>query len=244
MTTKPQTNTALATVEPQEPAPIVRAVSSDALRSALVEYRRVQTVLDEALPDCMMTIQGRQFRKKNYWRAVTTAFNLDVTLEHEERLVDDAAGDWGYVVIYRATAPNGRSATGDGACMAGEKKPNQRSLHNVRAHAHTRAYNRAVSNLVGFGEVSAEEIDEERDDRRPAQREPQIARHHAAIAEAWKTAVSQGAEKSSMTDLLGSLGYERVSDVDAGHADAVIRAILDAGNSAEAKARAASPEAK
>jgi hypothetical protein len=31
--------------------------------------------------------------------------------------------------------------------------------HNVRSHAHTRAFNRAVSNLVGFGEVSAEEVE-------------------------------------------------------------------------------------
>jgi hypothetical protein len=31
----------------------------------------------------------------------------------------------------------------------------------VRSHAHTRAFNRAVSNLCGFGEVSAEEVERE-----------------------------------------------------------------------------------
>lgn len=36
--------------------------------------------------------------------------------------------------------------------------PAQSTDHNIRSHAHTRAFNRAVSNLVGFGEVSAEEI--------------------------------------------------------------------------------------
>jgi hypothetical protein len=35
-------------------------------------------------------------------------------------------------------------------------KPN--SLHNIRSTAETRAFNRAVSNLVGGGEVSADEI--------------------------------------------------------------------------------------
>jgi len=35
--------------------------------------------------------------------------------------------------------------------------PSEATEHNVRGHAHTRAFNRAVSNLVGFGEVSAEE---------------------------------------------------------------------------------------
>jgi hypothetical protein len=37
------------------------------------------------------------------------------------------------------------------------------SEHNIKAHASTRAMNRAIANLVGFGEVSAEEI--EREDR-------------------------------------------------------------------------------
>ena len=35
-------------------------------------------------------------------------------------------------------------------------KPN--SIHNIRTTAETRAFNRAVSNLVGGGEVSADEI--------------------------------------------------------------------------------------
>jgi hypothetical protein len=37
--------------------------------------------------------------------------------------------------------------------------PGDATDHNVRSHAHTRAFNRAVSNLVGFGEVSAEEVE-------------------------------------------------------------------------------------
>jgi hypothetical protein len=40
--------------------------------------------------------------------------------------------------------------------------PADATEHNVRGHASTRAFNRAVSDLVGFGEVSAEEV--ERDD--------------------------------------------------------------------------------
>jgi hypothetical protein len=40
--------------------------------------------------------------------------------------------------------------------------PVQATEHNVRSHAHTRAANRAISNLVAFGEVSYEEA--ERDD--------------------------------------------------------------------------------
>jgi hypothetical protein len=74
----------------------------------------------------------------------------------EERIEFD--GDWGYTVIYRATAPDGRASEMDGSCMASEKRGAMCTVHNVRAHAHTRAKNRAISDLVGFGEVSADEL--------------------------------------------------------------------------------------
>lgn len=52
----------------------------------------------------------------------------------------------------------------DGSCSFSEKvarNPKQqaqmRTIHNIRAHAVTRAKNRAILDLVGFGEVSAEE---------------------------------------------------------------------------------------
>ena len=69
---------------------------------------------------------------------------------------------YGWIVVYKASTQTGRSETGDGACTAAEKSVGRMraSEHNVRSHAHTRAFNRAVSNLVGFGEVSAEEIED------------------------------------------------------------------------------------
>jgi hypothetical protein len=172
-------------IVPASRANIVRAGGSpDDVIEAFGEYQKIQAALDRALPDCIMEIQRRKFRKKNYWRAIATAFNLDVVVLAEERT--EQGSDWGWIVTYRATAPNGRSTTGDGACFASEKavyakewiggksrrkydadgKPlldenatrENQSIHNVRGHAHTRAFNRAVSNLVGFGEVSAEEM--------------------------------------------------------------------------------------
>lgn len=148
-------------VQPQ--AGIVRA-SGDVVE-ALREYQKMQQGLDEAMPDAIIAIQGRQFRRKQYWRAVATGFNLDCRMVSEQRTTD--GDDWGYVVTYRATAPNGRQADGDGACYASEKRGRgQATVHNVRSHAHTRAFNRAVSNLVGFGEVSAEEAEK---DEHPAE---------------------------------------------------------------------------
>jgi len=135
------------------------AVSTQDMERAISAYKSLQETLDRALPDCIQSIAGKHFRKKNYWRAVKVAFNLRVECIKEEK-IDLNNDDWGYVVTYRAIAPNGASADGDGSCTYKEKATGQvrPTLHNIRSQAHTRAFNRAVSNLVGFGEVSAEEV--------------------------------------------------------------------------------------
>jgi hypothetical protein len=140
-------------------APPAQIVSADptAVVEAFARYKEIQSALDRAMPDCIMNIRGKQFRKKMYWRAIATAFNLSLELVREEP-VENEGGDWGWLVTYRAIATNGRHADGDGSCFATEKSAGQDSVHNVRAHAHTRAKNRAVADLVGFGEVSAEEM--------------------------------------------------------------------------------------
>ncbi len=175
---------ALIPSDPTEPTDVVDvSVSSAMVRAApgdvaeaIKEYHAIQKTLDAAMPDCIITIQRRKFRKKNYWRGVATAFNLRLELVSETSMAHDGGPDWGYVVVYRATAPNGRYADGDGSCFASEKavyvwrdgnrtdevdeiasKANA-TVHNLRSHAHTRAKNRAISDLVGFGEVSAEEV--------------------------------------------------------------------------------------
>lgn len=155
------------------PAPVF---NGQAMAQALKAYRSLQAELDRAMPDQIIEISGREFRKKGYWRAVRMSFNLKVEFVREERTVagafDDGLENFGYSVVYRATAPNGSSAEGDGAAFAVEKaskqarkdgtewskRPQQATEHNIRSHAHTRAFNRAVSNLCGFGEVSAEEM--------------------------------------------------------------------------------------
>ena len=161
-----------------EPKSEIVAADPGAVVAAFANYQEIQRALDQAMPNCMMPIQGKLFRKKEYWRGVATAFNLTLECVTEERVVIEGKpislraapserwniDDWGYNVVYRATAPNGRSSDGDGSCYASEKLNNKgepttmMSEHNVRAHAHTRAVNRAISTLVGFGEVSAEEV--------------------------------------------------------------------------------------
>lgn len=149
----------------RDTAGVVRSAGSAV--DTFEDYRKMQHAIDNVMPEAIMKISGKAFRRKPYWRAIARGFNLTVECIKEESQKQDFIGgnDWGFIVTYRATAPNGCSADGDGACFASEKKAaNQRTAHNIRSHAHTRAFNRAVSNLVGFGEVSAEEA--ERDDDR------------------------------------------------------------------------------
>jgi len=60
---------------------------------------------------------------------------------------------------YRAVAPSGRYAEASGSASVNEREKSEKIAHDTRALAQTRAMNRAISNLVGGGEVSAEEME-------------------------------------------------------------------------------------
>ena len=207
-----------------EQANLVRAASVKDITGALAQYREIQNALDAQMPDCIMEIAGKKFRKKNYWRAIATAFNLDITVREEHRI--EIGEDWGYLVICEAKASNGRVAAGDGSCMASEKTSETKGIfatvHNVRSHAHTRAYNRAVSNLVGFGEVSAEEIDHEtRSDRKATDKQTKML-----WAKAKKKQEDVGiAAEDILKDAYASVGAKSKQDVLAGQVDALVKFI-------------------
>ena len=175
----------------------------------LAEYQHMQQLLDKALPDCIMQIQGRQFRKKAYWRAVKTQFSLstDITrtvfyakyadgrtefvqIDSDAQSVSIPGGDvadWGFIVYSKAVhGPTGINGPGMGACAMSEKASysfrwenrqkvydvdadgrriidevktaDNATIHNVLSHAQTRSINRAIADLVGFGEVTADEL--------------------------------------------------------------------------------------
>lgn len=139
--------------------------SGEQMALALTAYRELQGTLDRSMPDQIMNLDGKAYRKKGYWRAISVAFNVTVEPISETRDIfdqlEDGSDNYTYRVSYRATTASGRTVIGDGACSAAEKARGRMRAteHNVRSHAHTRAFNRAISNLVGFGEVSAEEIE-------------------------------------------------------------------------------------
>ena len=100
--------------------------------------------------------EKRPYIKKSGWMKYALACQLSLE-KRDERLEDRADGCKVYHYTYRAVAPNGRYADAVGSASTAERvfaHPD----HDVRALAQTRACNRAISNLVAGGEVSAEEM--------------------------------------------------------------------------------------
>lgn len=161
--------------------------SASQAAEAINAYETLKTAIVRPEQDIQI-IQGRPFLKKSFWRRVAACFGLSLELVSEERLILD--GKLAYRATYRAVAPNGRAMDGDGMCMQGEK--GQMIEHNIRAIAHTRAKNRAISDIVGGGEVSAEEMPD--DDGEQPQRATQVQqapqapqrRQQATPASPWK----------------------------------------------------------
>lgn len=165
---------------------VMPAVSSSEAVASWKAYQDLKTKIVDKKKDVQI-IGKEEFLKKSYWRKLATFFNLNVEVVEERNEQIGRTLVWHF--ICRATAPNGRSAIGTGSCDAFEKaklkdgkyvsynkfkkiwedaQPN--SIHNIRTTAETRAFNRAVSNLVGGGEVSAEEVGHEyQEDVEPVQ---------------------------------------------------------------------------
>ena len=136
--------------------------------------------------------QGTQFKKKSAWRKYATAFNLsDEIIKEEELREPDTQQIITSKVWVRVTAPNGRQTVGVGICSIFDKitkkdttQPSNFILrqrfsnaeHDVPSTAHTRAKNRAISDMIGAGEVSAEELDPKVMKQNNARRRKKVAK--------------------------------------------------------------------
>lgn len=154
---------------------VIRPLDADQLIESFTEY---QQLLPRLLSPSDYQSTGkdkdgndRKFVKKSGWRKIATAFDLDVqiirsTIERDEHGQPCRAEVWA-----RAIAPSGRSMDGDGYCAVEEErfgktgdadwkiaKARAKLENDLRGTATTRAMNRAISGLVGMGEVSAEEV--------------------------------------------------------------------------------------
>lgn len=136
---------------------------ADGLNAWNAYQKLVEKLLDES--DYAKIGRGRH-RKRSGWSKLRRAFNITAEIrEGYWETLDD--GEFGYYVTVRAQFPDGRYEDGDGYCDSGEMKGSRgpaATRHNVRSKAITRAKNRATADLIGTGEVSAEEFIDTGDD--------------------------------------------------------------------------------
>ena len=104
----------------------------------------------------------RHFKKKSAWQKLSRAFNVDTEIVDREleRTKMGRVREAYYCI--RATLPNGRSVESDALCSRSEKGKDKVSDHTIMSTAKTRATNRAIAELIGAGEVSAEEMSAEK----------------------------------------------------------------------------------
>jgi len=150
------------------------------------EYIRLCNAL--LAPTDYQHISGKLFKKKSAWRKLAKAFAISDRIE-EYHIERDARG-WPIYATYvvEAESPAGQTAVGyheahvqERCCPAAFGKTcskKGKSQHvccpagcdgsdhwshpgDIPATAHTRAKNRAIADLIGAGEVSAEEMQDE-----------------------------------------------------------------------------------
>jgi hypothetical protein len=127
-------------------------------------------------PDGRPTDKGKHVSehiKKTGWSKLALIFNLNVEILKREKMWGEDKNGKYYVWTYhvRATAPNGRYQDAEGACSSRDpfyakrydpKTKEERWIEpdekNIMLKAQTVAFNRAVSFLIGGGELSAEEV--------------------------------------------------------------------------------------
>jgi hypothetical protein len=142
---------------------VLRPLDAGMLVDSFREYQELLPRLLES-SDYQNAGGGKQFVKKSGWRKIATAFDLDVILVGDEVDRDETGRAIRAKVIARAIAPSGRTMDGDGYCAITESRFTSTRAdlskveNDLRATATTRAKNRAIADLVGMGDVSAEEI--------------------------------------------------------------------------------------
>jgi hypothetical protein len=143
-------------VPARSPQLLTVAPSSDVVA---LQRAYAQLCADILTPEDYQRVGGQSFKKKQAWRKLAAAFNVSDTLVSKEYDRDPETGRTiraEYLV--RATAPNGRTSEGIGIASIWDKTTFTNPEHDIPATAHTRAKNRAFSDLFGLGEVSAEEM--------------------------------------------------------------------------------------
>lgn len=146
---------------------------------ALEQQKQLMALYDQAVhalvgPNDVHEEGGRQFKKKSAWRKIGRYFGISTEIVRIESRWEwddeDQLKHFVARVTVRGTAPWGQTTEAVGVCSTREKRfytrdgrPNdtarRKAEHDCEATAATRATNRAISDLVAAGEVSAEEVE-------------------------------------------------------------------------------------
>lgn len=130
--------------------------------AAIQEQKQLAAAYDSACaaligPNDVQVEGGRTFKKKSAWRKLARHFGISTAVMNVQK---ESVGEvFLATVTVRASAPWGQYAESVGACGTDEATGRRViTTADAIATAETRATNRAVSNLVAMGEVSAEEM--------------------------------------------------------------------------------------
>ena len=152
-------------------------VDVDSAKAFMDNYQEVCKALLDKSDYQNVKINGKStaFKKKSAWRKIATAFNISDEIIEKEIIRDDNYQIISATFSVKVTALNGRSGIGTASCSIFDKIKNSdleqpsnfelrkrfnNAENDVIGTAHTRAKSRAISDLVGMGEVSAEEMAE------------------------------------------------------------------------------------
>lgn len=140
---------------------------------AISEQKQLAAAYDTACtaligPNDVQVEGNRTFKKKSAWRKLARHFGISTAVMNVQKEIVAEGQVFMATVTVRASAPWGQYAEAVGACGTDEETGRRKiTMADAVATAETRATNRAVSNLVAMGEVSAEEMT--KGEVRPAQ---------------------------------------------------------------------------
>jgi len=250
------TTAALVPVSVSDSA-LMRPVAS--LEDTIEAFHAYQELRAELLDrsDFQEAEKGKQFVTKSGWRKLGVAMSTSDALINWEDVEDPYGRVRRSKITVRAFAPNGRYAEGIGICDYRErccprafaepcrKGGNHRHCdetctgfshfskpqHDIPSTAHTRAKNRALSDLFGFGEVSAEEVSGAPDatgGRDTSQdNEPASGEHVAAITAAMNSIEDKGQRRGVKLSYVSRFGQPH--ELKQGDVEAAIRLVTAAG---------------
>ena len=161
---------------------VMPVVSPEQARAQMEAYTALvnAVILDEDYQTFKERGKEKKFKKKSAVKKLQTYFGFSIEVVSTER--DDLGeGHFGFRCKARATSPGGRFVEAMAGCSTTEERfdltPNDwesgendpkflhrqrkalaRAYHDVLSTAETRATNRAAMNLIGAGEVTAEEV--------------------------------------------------------------------------------------